>query len=117
MTSSEALENLAKWCDYGDIVPPNERLLQGRTELRDFCMVVQSVEPSKLAMEIGVYYGGTHFLWTQFFDRVVSVDQSQKYCDGTVRRLKGFGCDMGKSCIVFGDSHDPDTIEHAKVVT
>ncbi len=117
MTSSGALENLTKWCDYGDIVPKNERLLQGRIELRDFCMVVQSVDPRALALEIGVYYGGTHYLWTQFFDRVVSVDQSQKYCDGTMRRLKGFGCDLSKSCIVSGNSHDPSIIEHVKKVT
>ena len=108
ITISDALGNLERWCDYGDVVPKNELLLQGLVELRDFCLIVKSVEPRNLALEIGVYYGGTHFFWTQFFDRVVSADQNQEYCAGTMRRLKGFGCDLGKSCIVHGTSNDPD---------
>ena len=67
-------------------------------------------------MEIGLgYYGSTHFLWRQLFNKVITIEKS-------LDRIRDFGTNLrsyygewvlgdGKSAFIYGLSSEPQTVE------
>jgi predicted O-methyltransferase YrrM len=83
--------------------------IQKTEELARFVDLVRTVEP-QVVVEIGSYAGGTLWAWSQIAPRVYAVDlpPTGTYAStGTGQQTHGTG-------MVFGDSHDPLTVETLK---
>ncbi|MBR9705653.1 class I SAM-dependent methyltransferase [Candidatus Pacearchaeota archaeon] len=103
---------------YG--IPANFGIQQVRAEIKDFAHVIadQSYNHNTSALEVGLgYFGSTHFLWRQLFDKVTSIEKSHD-------RVRSFGensrdfynkwiADDGKSSFLIGASNDVSTLKKA----
>lgn len=77
-------------------------------EILEFISVIKGVpaERRQTALEIGLYWGGTHLIWKTCFEKVVSIEVDLE----RVLAVWGALPDKQSSFIVVGDSTNPDTI-------
>lgn len=71
-------------------------LAQGRGELRKFLEVLSTLDNREIALEIGIFYGGTFAAWSQIFNHVIGMDIDKNACDFVDKRLDEFGCPSKK---------------------
>jgi cephalosporin hydroxylase len=88
--------------------------LQKHAELARFIELVTKLDPLEVIVEIGSYEGGTLWAWTQLAPTVIGVDLPRGPYD-TFARSGGPMVNHGAH-MVFGDSHDPLTLESLKGV-
>lgn len=60
--------------------PDARRVQQDMEELEAYLHVICNLSHRSVAVEIGLDRGGTHFVWTQLFEEVVSIDNSYTAC-------------------------------------
>lgn len=85
--------------------------IQKPAELAQFIDLARGLDP-QVIVEIGSYAGGTLWAWSQIAPRVYAVDlpPTGTYAStGTEQQTHGTG-------MVFGDSHDPATLETLKAL-
>ena len=59
---------------------------QVRDEVLGLCEVLLDTNSCETAVEIGVgYCGGTHYLWSLLFDRVISIDANRHLIERHIR--------------------------------
>jgi hypothetical protein len=76
---------------------------QVRSEIKEFVEVILKRGLNKRVLEIGLgYYGGTHMLWRQLFDEVITVE----YSHPVMWKFKLRERVNGKSKIIMGNSHN-----------
>lgn len=84
------------------IFPSRAKIWQQREEILAFLEVIHKLNLHGPAVEIGLDEGGTHFIWRQLFNKVVSVEIDINKC---VKVISTHHPDE-KSHIVCGDSAD-----------
>ncbi len=117
MTSAEAIAEAWKFSAFETDakVPQNERLLQSRVEMEELCKIaIEPLNTKDICLETGLLYGGSHYLWTLFFDTVISIEHTEKCCQIARKRLTEYGVAMSGSAIIHGDTQGADTIERVK---
>ena len=60
--------------------PDDRQIQQDFEELQAYVTELRSLEPRNVAVEIGYDRGGTHFLWTQLFSEVISIESNYSAC-------------------------------------
>lgn len=114
MDPNEAIEKLAAWNEtchrlLGEPTDGNvdqrRHLMQSDEELRGFCAVIERILPKNICLEVGLYRGGTHFLWQQYFSKVISIEINQKFCDEARRVLNACGIGLDDSVMICADAH------------
>jgi cephalosporin hydroxylase len=117
-----ALEYVFKAKPGGIVIDP----IQVRSELRDFLLLVQRLEPRAL-VEIGTARGGTLFLFTRVAApdaMLVTVDLSSAHdsrfgAEDISRRrplYESFAIHEQRVEFVIGDSHAPETVARVRAV-
>ena len=84
-------------------------------EIVEFLDVVYSMPEDRrqVALEIGLYNGGTHLLWKQYYSKVVSIEVELERCIAVYNSIP----DSKNSWFIVGDSTNQQTIEQTKIVT
>jgi predicted O-methyltransferase YrrM len=126
MTADLAMIEAEKWVEFNKINPetielnhpPSDYTLfaQSRTEIKEFAQVLEKMDKRDIALETGVFYGGTFFFWKLFFDHVIGIDINPKSCEFVGRKLKDYGCDPAKHNLVCGDAHNVETEDKIKEI-
>lgn len=126
MDPEKAIEKLKEWNDTCDTVlgpskdagvMPNKHLMQSYEELMDFCAVVEKLTPKAICLEIGMYRGGTHFLWAQYFSRVISLEVNPEFCKEARQVMNA--CNIQKnvtSAIINACAHSPQGREEVTTI-
>jgi len=114
-TIKECIKKLKEWIQFNDSAPKNHGIRQGYEEITELCSILKNSKPHNICLETGLYYGGTHFLFKQLFDKVISIDMDPSVCRNTTSQLSKFGCDMNTSEFICGDSMNKDTLDKTKV--
>lgn len=116
MNIEEQMKEVDKWVDFNDhLGPRNQRLRQGREELKElYETVIQKLNPCNICLEIGLKFGGTHFFWKLFFKQVISIDIMPDYCKAVPAQLTKFGMDISNSQFICGDSNVESTLNETK---
>ena len=70
------------WDEFTSNQPEGDAIVnpiqQVRDEVLGLCEVLLDTKSCETAVEIGVgYCGGTHYLWSLLFDRVISIDANR----------------------------------------
>jgi cephalosporin hydroxylase len=102
--------------DYS--IPENFAIQQIKEEIREFAKLLINKDLDKSILEIGLgYYGSTHFLWRQIFEKVCSIEKSHS-------RVREFGINLSKffnddwvlndkrSSFMIGMSNDPNIVKN-----
>jgi len=99
----------------GYMIPDDAGIQQDRGEIEAFVERLLSRGRLSSVLEVGLgYYGSTHFLWRQLFDRVMTIEKSHE-------RIRAFGTSMrsfhgrwvlddGKSAFIIGMSNETGTV-------
>jgi hypothetical protein len=86
---------------------------QVRSEIKEFVELILSKGLDKRVLEIGLgYYGGTHMLWRQLFDEVVTIEYSWL----VKLKFKLRERVNGTSKVIVGDSREDATVEKIKLL-
>lgn len=81
---------------------------QVREEIMEFTRVLLDTVPGRTAVEIGMgRCGGSHYLWSLMFDRVITVDANQELIE---RYLNDHQPHDDQSTFVFGKSFEPEIV-------
>jgi hypothetical protein len=116
--SDRIMYELAVWCNsradddpsIGFFSAPNmphyRRVLQYPREIKAYIDVLETFQPRETALEIGLDRGGTHFIWRQLFQEVISVDNNYWWC---CKACVDFP--SARSKIVYGNSKDAECIQ------
>lgn len=118
MTPSEAIAKAweFKAFETDAKIPINERLLQSREEMQELCRIaVEPLATKNVCLETGLLYGGSHYLWTLLFDKVITIEHVEDCCTIGRKRLTEYGVDPSGSIIIHGETQGADTIEQVKV--
>ncbi len=114
MDPEKAIEKLKAWHEtcHEVLGEPKDRnigrrrhLMQSYEELIDFCAVIEGIVPKTTCLEIGMYRGGTHFLWRQYFETVISVEVSEEFCREAEQVMSKCDSREGCSVIINADAH------------
>lgn len=103
--------------NYG--IPEDLGIQQIRSEIKEFASVIsQDKYKQGTALEIGLgYFGSTHFLWRQLFDKVTSIEKSHDRVRHFGENLRDFYgkwvADDGKSSFLIGLSNDTEIVNKA----
>jgi len=85
---------------------PNGRVIQqDLRELEAYLSVLSELDTRGITVEIGLGSGGTHFVWSQLFDEVLSVDSDYLSCCRAAIEFPD-----PSSQFIAGDSDDPRTV-------
>lgn len=100
------------------MIPDDAGIQQDRREIKDFVGLLLSRGRLRTVLEIGLgYYGSTHFLWRQCFDRVITVEKSHErirtFGTNLRQHAKRWVLDDGRSAFLIGMSHDVKTVAKA----
>lgn len=114
LTAKEIMIKLQGWLDFNDTVPEHLRLAQGKQELEKFCSILQTLDSRNICLEVGVFYGGTFYVWKQLFEHVVGIDVNQEYCDLVAAQLEQYGYDIATSHFICGSSQATETLAKTK---
>lgn len=106
----KTITELKRWVSFNTEIPEHLRIAQGFDELRDFFDVLDTLPQRESCLEIGVFNGGTIYLWKMFFDNVTGIDIDNNCCNYVSSQLQKYGCDMGSFNIICGDSQLQKTI-------
>jgi predicted O-methyltransferase YrrM len=99
-------------------IPDDAGIQQDRREIAEFVEVLLRRPQRERVLEIGLgYFGSTHFLWRQLFERVTTVEKSHD-------RVRTFGTNMRafhgqwvlndrRSAFLIGWSYEPATVHKA----
>ncbi len=96
-------------------ISENFGIQQVREEIYEFTQILLK-NKTNISLEIGLgYYGSTHFLWRQLFNKVVTIENQKDrvfaFRENTNRFYGRFILDDSKSKFIFGKSHDPSSLE------
>ncbi len=107
------------WVPMQDfMIPDDAGIQQDRREIAELVELLLSRKRLGAALEVGLgYYGSTHFLWRQLFDRVITIEKSHE-------RIRTFGTNLRefagrwtlgdrRSAFLIGMSYDPSTVQKA----
>lgn len=84
---------------------------QVRAEICEFVRILLAKGLSGNVLEIGLgYYGGTHMLWRQIFNRVITVE----FNAWSMQRFRLSERLDPRSTIIIGNSHEPQTLEKVR---
>ncbi len=87
-------------------MPHHRDLWQHFDELASYVDVLSDLAPRTIALEIGLYRGGTHFVWKRLFPEVISIDADYWACCKGAIEFSG-----GGSTFLYGNSGSPETIQ------
>ncbi len=121
--SDKIMYDLAVWCNsraYADSslgfysvpnMPHYRRILQYPREVKAYVDVLETLHPREVTLEIGLDRGGTHFIWRQLFQEVISVDNNYWWCCKAC-------VDFPSACskIVYGNSQDAECIQYVAYI-
>ncbi len=122
MSPEKAIEKLKEWNEtcHSVLGEPKDRnvgrhrhLMQSYEELMDFCAGIEGIAPRNICLEIGMYRGGTHFLWRQYFPEVISLEVNEDFCREARAVLDACGVYPDGSKIICADAHSAAGIEAA----
>lgn len=126
MTADLAMEEVLKWVEFNkksnDVIEVNHSpsdftlLAQGRQEIKEFAQVIEKMDKRSIALETGIFYGGTFYLWKLFFDHVIGIDINPRSCEFVARRLKEYGCDPQTHNFICGDAFEVSTENKVKEI-
>ncbi len=118
MAAREIIDDLRAWQGARDAapvpalsfyatapLPPCRKTKQHLDELEAYVAVLEGLTPKRVTLELGLYHGGTHFVWARLFDEVISLDNDYLLC---CKAAVEFPASSSK--IVYSDSGDPRTI-------
>lgn len=95
-------------CDPTQTFP----IQQVRAEISELIMAILKLEKKDKIFEIGMgFAGGTHYLWSQIFSKVISVEYDPDRVD---KFINSQNLDGQRSTILVGDSTRPYTIHTAR---
>ena len=81
---------------------------QVREEIMEFVKVLLAAGPGKTAVEIGLgRCGGSHYLWSLMFERVITIDVDQKLIERHIIEHLPFS---DQSTFIFGKSFEHDIV-------
>ena len=81
---------------------------QVREEIMEFVKVLLETVPGKTAVEIGMgRCGGSHYLWSLMFDRVVTIDADRKLIERYINEHVPY---RDQSTFIFGKSFEHDIV-------
>lgn len=84
----------------------HRRALQYPDEIKAYIDVLEAFHPRDISLEIGLDRGGTHFIWRQLFQEVISVDNNYWWC---CKACVEFPSPQSK--IVYGNSQDAECMQ------
>jgi hypothetical protein len=87
-------------------MPPWRLIQQSLVELELYIDVLQGLSPRTIALEIGFDRGGTHFVWRQLFDQVISIESNYWCCCKGIVEFPG-----AESKIIYGGSGNSETTQ------
>ncbi len=101
-------------------ISENFGIQQVREEIYEFTQILLK-NKTNISLEIGLgYYGSTHFLWRQLFNKVVTIENQKDrvfaFRENTNRFYGRFILDDSKSKFIFGKSHDPSSLEKLDII-
>jgi len=91
------------------------RIQQDEREMVSFLDALKSLIPAeqrKVALEIGLFEGGTHLIWKMLFKHVISVEINPSSCLIVAKTLK----DKTNSTIICASSQLPGTVKTVQKV-
>jgi predicted O-methyltransferase YrrM len=140
MFNDQIIQELDKWVsDKGDVsyldddvlvtpstlenfkVCPTPAIQQNKKEIEEFVDILLKLEPTNIALEIGLgFYGSTHFIWRLIFDKVITIEMNWD-------RIKEFGknskkyygkwiLDDDRSHFIHSKSYDPYAVESTRKI-
>ena len=126
MTADLAMIEVNKWVEFNKNVPdvieynhlPSDftLLAQGRKEIKEFASILEKMDKRDIALETGIFYGGSFYFWKLFFEHVIGIDINPKSCEFVSRRLKDYGCNPEKHDIICGNAFEVSTEKKVKEI-
>jgi cephalosporin hydroxylase len=116
--SDRIMYDLTLWCNsrgysepsLGFYSAPNmplyRHVLQHPLEIKAYIDVLEPLDPREITLEIGLHRGGTHFVWQQLFQEVISVDNNYWWCCKASVEFPSV-----RSKIVYGNSQDVECVQ------
>ena len=108
------ITEVQRFREFGDKYFGERSVIQSPNELLGFSNVLLDMGKRDICLEIGLFHGGTHVFFKQFFAEVISMEVDAQQCSKTGVALRAFGLDMNGSHLICCNSHSDDAVAAVK---